>query len=288
MNRREWLAATAAALAGATPLAAQGRKSERAIIDSMLPKDLPLVDRYRLALEAGFTAMEVRAVADDAEARRINDAAQKAGLRIHSVMNQSHWRHPLSSPDATEVAACVDGIHASLRQAELYGANAVLLVPAVVRSDTTYEQAWERSQREIRKLIPAAERHDVMIAVEEVWNKFLLTARDFRQFVDELNHPLVQAYFDVGNVVHYAVPEHWIRELGSRIVKVHIKDYTRNGGFVNLGEGDVDWPAVREAFDAIGYTAEMTVERQGGDRDYIVDLGQRMDRLLGLNGAAAA
>ena len=123
--------------------------------------------------------MEVRAVADDSEAERIHDAAQAAGLRIHSVMNQTHWRHPLSSPDPTEVEACVEGMRASLRQAELYGADAVLLVPAVVRSDTTYEQAWERSQREIRKLIPLAEKHDVMIAVEDVWNKFLLTARDF-------------------------------------------------------------------------------------------------------------
>lgn len=255
---------------------------ERALIDSMLPKELDLVDRFKLAIETGFTAMEVRAVADDSEAERIHDAAQAAGLRIHSVMNQTHWRHPLSSPDPAEVEACVEGMRASLRQAELYGADAVLLVPAVVRSDTTYEQAWERSQLEIRKLIPLAEKHDVMIAVEDVWNKFLLTARDFRQFIDELNHPLVQAYFDVGNIVHFAVPEHWIHELGSRIVKVHLKDYSRRDGFVNLGDGDVDWPAVREAFAAVGYNAEATVELRGGDRAYLMDLGERVDRLLGL------
>ena len=273
---------TAAGALASAPLAAQGTKIERALIDSMLPKELGLVDRFKLAIETGFTAMEVRAVSDDSEAQRIHDAAQAAGLRIHSVMNQSHWRHPLSSPDPAEVEACVDGVRASLRQAELYGADAVLLVPAVVRSDTTYEQAWERSQREIRKLIPLAEEHDVMIAIEEVWNKFLLTARDFRQFIDEFNHPLVKAYFDVGNIVHYAVPEHWIHELGSRIVKVHLKDYSRRDGFVNLGDGDVDWPAVQEAFAAVGYNAEATVELRGGDRDYLMDLGQRVDRLLGL------
>ena len=281
MDRREWMMTAAAALAAA-PLAGQGGKMERALIDSMLPKELDLVDRFKLAIETGFTAMEVRAVADDSEAERIHDAAQAAGLRIHSVMNQTHWRHPLSSPDPAEVEACVEGMRASLRQAELYGADAVLLVPAVVRSDTTYEQAWKRSQREIRKLIPLAEKHDVMIAVEDVWNKFLLTARDFRQFIDELNHPLVQAYFDVGNIVHFAVPEHWIHELGSRIVKVHLKDYSRRDGFVNLGDGDVDWPAVREAFAAVGYNAEATVELRGGDRAYLMDLGERVDRLLGL------
>ena len=281
MDRREWMMTAGAALAAA-PLLGQGDKIERALIDSMLPKELDLVDRFKLAIETGFTAMEVRAVADDSEAERIHDAAQAAGLRIHSVMNQTHWRHPLSSPDPAEVEACVEGMRASLRQAELYGADAVLLVPAVVRSDTTYEQAWERSQRELRKLIPLAEKHDVMIAVEDVWNKFLLTARDFRQFIDELNHPLVQAYFDVGNIVHFAVPEHWIHELGSRIVKVHLKDYSRRDGFVNLGDGDVDWPAVREAFAAVGYNAEATVELRGGDRAYLMDLGERVDRLLAL------
>ena len=273
---------TAVAALASAPLAGEGRKIERAIINTMLPEDLPLVDQFKVAVETGFTAMEVRAVVDHAEAERINDAAQQAGLRIHSVMNQTHWRHPLSSPDPADVEACVEGVRASLRQAQLYGADAVLLVPAVVRSDTTYEQAWERSQREIRKLIPLAEKHDVMIAIEEVWNKFLLTARDFRQFIDEFNHPLVRAYFDVGNIVHYAVPEHWIYELGSRIVKVHLKDYSRRDGFVNLGDGDVDWPAVREAFTAVGYNAEATVELRGGDRDYLVDLGQRVDRLLDL------
>ncbi len=255
---------------------------ERAVIDSMLPKELPLLDRFKLALDTGFTAMEVRTVEDHSEAEKIHDAAQKAGLRIHSVMNQTHWQYPLSSPDPADVEACVAGIRASLRQAELYGADAVLLVPAVVRSDTTYEQAWDRSQREIRKLIPLAEKHDVVIAIEEVWNKFLLTARDFRQFIDEFNHPMIRAYFDVGNIVHYAVPEHWIHELGSRIVKVHLKDYSRRDGFVNLGDGDVDWPAVKKAFADVGYNAEATVELRGGDRDYLMDLGQRVDRLLGL------
>ena len=280
MNRREWILASAATATAASQAA--GPKIERALIDSMLPKELPLVDRFQLAVETGFRSMEVRAVRDDAEASRIHEAAQQAGLRIHSVMNQTHWRHPLSSPDPADVEACVEGVRASLRQAELYGADAVLLVPAVVRADTTYKQAWHRSQRQIRKLIPLAEQHDVTIAIEEVWNKFLLTAHDFRQYIDEFNHPLIQAYFDVGNVVHYAVPQHWIHELGDRIVKVHLKDYSRSKGFVNLGDGDVDWPAVRDAFADVGYNAEATVELRGGDREYLMELGQRVDRLLGL------
>lgn len=274
--------AAAAGFAAANASAAEG-KIERAILISMLPEDLSYLDRFKLAVDIGFRSMEARTVEDDAEAERIKDAADQAGLRIHSVMNMSHWRDPLSSPDPAQVEACVRGIRASMRQARLYGADTVLLVPAVVRADTTYEQAWERSQQQIRKLIPEAEANGVIIAIENVWNKFLLTPRDFARYIDEFNHPLVKAYFDVGNIVHYGVPEHWIRAAGERIVKVHLKDYSRQKGFVNLGEGDVDWPEVRKAFAEIGYAGEATVELRGGDREYLADVGRRVDRLLGLS-----
>lgn len=280
MNRRNWMIA-AAGLAAANASAAGG-KIERAVLISMLPKELSYLDQFKLAVDVGFHSMEARTVDDDAEAEKIKDAADKAGLRIHSVMNMSHWKDPLSSPDPAQVDACVRGMRASMRQAKIYNADTVLLVPAVVREDTTYEQAWERSQKEIRKLIPEAEAHDVIIAVEEVWNKFLLTPRDFAQYVDEFNHPLVKAYFDVGNIVHYGVPEQWIRTVGSRIVKVHLKDYARAKGFVGLGEGDVNWPEVQKAFAEVGYEGIATVELRGGDREYLADVGARVDRLLGL------
>lgn len=274
--------AAAAGFAAANASAAEG-KIERAILISMLPEELSYLDRFKLAVDIGFRSMEARTVEDYAEAERVKDAADQAGLRIHSVMNMSHWRDPLSSPDPAQVEACVRGIRASMRQARLYGADTVLLVPAVVRADTTYEQAWERSQQQIRKLIPEAEANGVIIAIENVWNKFLLTPRDFARYIDEFNHPLVKAYFDVGNIVHYGVPEHWIRAAGERIVKVHLKDYSRQKGFVNLGEGDVDWPEVRKAFAEIGYAGEATVELRGGDREYLADVGRRVDRLLGLS-----
>ena len=267
--------------------AKEGAKITRAILISMLPKELPRLDQFKMAVELGYSEMEVQTVDTDAKAQEINDAANKAGLRIHSVMNQAHWRYPLSSGDPAEVDSSVAGMEASLRQAKLYGADTVLLVPAVVREDATYEQAWERSQAVIReRILPAAEKVDVVVAVEEVWNKFLLTARDFVQYIDEFNHPLVKAYFDVGNIVHYGVPQHWIRTIGDRMVKVHLKDYSRKTGFVNLGDpedGGVDWPEVRKAFDEIGYHGAATVELRGGDRAYLDDLGKRVDRLLSLS-----
>jgi hexulose-6-phosphate isomerase len=291
VSRRDLFLGAAAAAATACSQsggrAQSGAQITKAVLISMLPKELPYEERFQVAKAAGFTAMEAQTTDDDAEAEKIAAAAEKFGLRIHSVMNMAHWRHPLSSPDPADVDASVSGMEASIRQAKLYGADAVLLVPAVVRDDTTYEQAWERSQKVVReRILPFAEQHQIVVAMEEVWNKFLLTPRDFVQYVDELNHPLVKAYFDVGNVVHYGVPQHWITALGGRIVKVHLKDYSRQAGFVNLGdsgEGGVNWPEVRKAFDQIGYEGYATVELKGGDQAYLADVAQRVNSLLALS-----
>jgi len=287
ISRRDLLGAaavaSAAACAATESTAKSAAKIEPSVLISMLPKDLSFEQRFRLAVDVGFHLMEVRTVETDAEAQQIKDGADAAGLRIHSVMNQAHWRNPISSPDPAVVDQSVAGMEASLRQAELYGAETVLLVPAVVQQDTTYEQAWERSQHVIReRILPVAEQTGVVVALEEVWNKFLLTPRDFVQYIDEFNHPLIKAYFDVGNLVHYGVPEHWIEAIGGkRMAKVHLKDYSRKDGFTPLGEGTVDWEAVRAAFDSIGYEGAATVELPGGDREYLADVRDRVRNLLG-------
>ena len=142
-------------------------------------------------------------------------------------MNADHWRFPLSSADrGRRSARSVAGMETSLRNAALWGADAVLLVPAVVDATTSYRDAWTRSQRVIReRLLPLARELKVVIAVEEVWNKFLLSPLEFARYVDEFDSPWLKAYFDVGNVVFYGFPQDWIRTLGARIVKVHLKDF---------------------------------------------------------------
>ena len=290
LDRRRFLetAAAVSALAALRPraAAAAGGAPKKAVLISMLPKELGFRDRFQVALDAGFAGIEMQTVADPRQADEIKEASAKTGLRIHSVMNMDHWSSPLSSADPEVVARSVAGMETSLRNAKLWGADAVLLVPAVVNPQTSYQDAWTRSQKVIReRLLPLAQELKVVIGVEEVWNKFLLSPLEFVRYVDELASPWIRAYFDVGNVVFYAYPQDWIRTLGSRIAKVHLKDFQldrANGRFnwKNLGEGDIDWVEVRKAFSDVGYDGWVTTEISGGDAAYLKDVVARLDRFL--------
>src|SRR5262249_22645859 len=157
-----------------------------------------------------FAGIEMQTVTDAGEAAEIKEAAARTGLVIHSIMNSAHWKYPLSSDDADVVGKGVAGMETSLRNAKLWGAGAVLLVPAVVNPQTAYRDAWTRSQRVIReRILPLAEELKVIVAVEEVWNKFLLSPLEFARYVDELASPWLKAYFDVGNVLLYGYPQDW-------------------------------------------------------------------------------
>ena len=253
---------------------------------SMLPNDVPYADRFALARECGFEGIEMHTMPNAEEAAEIRDASAKTGLEIHSVMNQDHWRLPLSSDDPEVVNGSVRGMETSLRNAALWGADAVLLVPAVVNEETAYREAWTRSQRVIReRLLPLATELKVIIAVEEVWNKFLLSPLEFARYVDEFESPWVRAYFDVGNVVLFAYPQDWIRTLGPRIEKLHVKDFRLDGrnrryDWTNIGEGDINWPEVRRALTEINYSGYITTELPRRDAAYLKDLSARLDRFL--------
>lgn len=255
----------------------------------MLPTSIGILERFQLARDAGFEEIECPTTPDPSKAQEMLDASRRVSLRIHSVMNQEHWRSPLSSSDAAVVEKSMEGMRTSLHNAKFWGADTVLLVPAVVNPETTYEEAWERSQRQIRKLIPLAEELKVIIGIEEVWNKFLLSPLEFAHYIDEFDSPWIRAYFDVGNVVLYSYPQQWIRTLGKRIVKLHIKDFSfksdpaihkRVADFGQLLEGEIDWRAVHGALAAIGYQGTATVELPAGDGEYLKEVNRRFDRIL--------
>ena len=280
MTRRVFLSAAAVAPLAAAPARLPIRK---AVEFSMLPGSISIADRFQLARDCGFEAIECPTEPDPSKAGEMLAASGKAGLPIHSVMNQEHWRSPLSSPDAAIVEKSLEGMRTSLRNAKLWGADTVLLVPAVVTPEVTYAQAWERSQRQIRKLIPLAEELKVVIGIEEVWNKFLLSPLEMARYVDDFQTPWIRAYFDVGNVAINAYPQDWIRTLGKRIVKLHIKDFSfkkRVAEWTPLLEGEIDWHAVHAALAEIGYQGTATVELPGGNADYLKEVNHRFDRIL--------
>jgi L-ribulose-5-phosphate 3-epimerase len=299
IDRRAFLeSATALAAVAALPPrpAAAAGTMRKAVYVSMLPKEvkdpsgatraLGYPERFQLARDVGFEGVEIGTIGDAAEAQAIKEAATKAGLVIHSVMNADHWKYPLSSADPEVVAKSVAGMETSLRNARLWGCDSVLLVPAVVNAETSYQDAWTRSQRVVReRILPLARELEVVIGMEEVWNKFLLSPLEMARYVDEFASPYVKAYLDVGNMLFYGFPQDWVRTLGKRIHRIHIKDFKLERGkgqfsWVNLGEGDVDWPEVRKALGEVGYDGWVTTEISAGDAAYLKDVVARFDRFL--------
>jgi hexulose-6-phosphate isomerase len=256
---------------------------KKGVLLEMLPAKFSYADRMKMARDVGFEVVQAPTTPDEHEAEEIRKAADGANVRIDSVMNMDHWKYPLSSSDPAVVEKSLAGMRTSLRNAKGWGSDAVLLVPAVVNPQTSYLDAWSRSQQGIRQLLPLAEGLKIVIAIEEVWNKFLLSPLEMKTYIGEFQSPWIQAWFDVGNVLLYGYPQDWIRTLGKSIVKVHLKDFKRKESayeWVNLGDGDVDWEAVREAFREIGYAGSAITELKGGDEAYLRDVSRRVDRLV--------
>lgn len=248
-----------------------------------------VLEKMKAVKAAGFEGVEMNSHMDQDEVVRARD---EAGLVIPSVCGVHHWEKSLSHPDPKVREEGLDALKQTLRDAKRYGASSVLLVPAVVNKEVSYSDAYVRSQTEIRKAVPLAEELGVKIAIENVWNQFLLSPLEAARYVDEFNSPAVGWHFDVGNVINYGWPEQWVRVLGKRIQKLHIKEFSRErrdkeglwkGFAVPLLEGDDDWPAVMKALDEVGYAGWAMTEQPGGDTpEGLQDLATRLGKILAL------
>ena len=231
------------------------------------------------AKDAGFDGIELTLDAEGdvtmqttaAQLAEIRSAAQELGLALPSVASSLFWAYSFTSDDPDEREQAHQAAVCEIQTAKALGADTVLVVPGSVsvefvpeRPVVAYDVCWERALQEMKRLAPIAEEAGINIGIENVWNRFLLSPLEMRQFLDEIGSERVGAYFDVGNVVYSGYPEQWIRILGKRIKKVHFKDFRRNPGglnsFVDLLSGDVDWPAVMQAFADIGYDDWVTGE----------------------------
>lgn len=270
----------------------------KAINQWCFPEGTSLEEVFRQSRAAGFDAVELNVYAPGgtgltmestaAEVETLGALALKHGLKLRSLSAGLFWSNPLSSPDPFQREKGRKLVSRQLEIAELLGIDTVLVVPGFVTPQVSYDDCYERSQAELRKLLPEAERRGVCIGIENVWNKFLLSPLEMARYIDELGSTRVGAYFDVGNVLLFGFPEQWIRILGKRIRKVHVKDFKTqvgNGhGFVQLLSGDVDWDAVRTALAEIGYddvlTAELGIYAKAPEQ-LIFDTSRHMDVIMG-------
>lgn len=292
LNRRQFLElGSTLSLTAALP-AGMGRGRKRSIKKAvklgMVAGSLSVLKKFELLKKIGFDGVEVDSPSD-LDPEEVIAARDATGLAIPGVVDSVHWRMPLSDPDPEVRAKGREGLETALRDAARFGASTVLLVPGVVNQNVSYDAAYERSQAEIKTVLPLAEELSIKIAIENVWNSFLLSPLEAARYIDEFESPWIGWYFDVGNVVNYGWPEQWVRILDKRIFKLDVKEYSRKkrneeglwkGFDVKLLEGDCDWPRVMQALDEIGYSGWATAEVSGGDEARLRDIAQRMDRII--------
>lgn len=256
----------------------------------MIEEELSVLEKFQLVKDLGFDGVELDSPHQLIE-EEILEAKQKTGLEIPGLVNSLHWKMPLSDPDPSVRQACTESMIDALHMCKRYGGTTVLLVPAVVSETVAYDEAWDRSTEEIKKMLPAAHETGIKIAIENVWNNFLISPLEAARYIDQFDDPMIGWYFDVGNIVRYGWPDQWVKILGKRILKVDVKEYSRKkqtdegiweGFKVGLGDGDSDWSKVNKALSEIGYSGWGSAEVPGGDRTRLKEISQRMDRIFQL------
>lgn len=247
----------------------------RAVKFHMIDGKMSIMDKFKLLADLGFDGVEPR-TRDGMDvkdmAKEMIAARDATGVEIHGVVNSS-------DPDIDE----------AVDLAKALGASSVLVVAGRVDEQTAYDKNYDEWLGRLRKAAPHAEKQGIKLLVENVWNNFLLSPLEMARFIDEVESPAAGVYFDVGNVVRNGWPEQWIRILGKRIVKLDIKEYSREkqleeglwkGFGVEIGEGSIDWKAVREELQKIGYSGWATAEVKGGDRKRLEEIAHRMNEVL--------
>lgn len=298
-TRRDFLQTSTATLALAALGPAALTANEKSSVGRTLKKGImwgtvgvkgTTLEKMKAVKAAGFDGAEMNSHMDQDEVLRARD---ETGLEIPSVCGKLHWKMPLSDPDPKVRAEGLEGLKQCLRDAKHYGAGSILLVSGKAGKDTRYEECWARSIAEIRKAIPLAEELGVKISIENVWNDFITKEAEALRYLEEINSPWVKWHFDCGNIIRYGDPIDWIKKLGPRITRVHVKEYSldramRSGnagaGFdVPLLEGANNWKGIMQALRDIGYAGYLITEQPGGDSPQgVKDLCQRLEKIIAL------
>lgn len=299
MTRRQVLAAPLAAAAFSAS-AQTNPRFVKGICSIIFPKEMPRAECFAQAKSAGFDAIELSIGADFPldisrdDARRMADAAEKAGIRIATIWaSEPLHQNPLNSADPAVRARGVEAMRRAIAIAGDLKCGAILLYAVRLGNGAKLEfgsqETWDRYTAELTKVVPDAERAKVFLNPENVWNKFLLSPLEMRSFVDQFHNPWVGTHFDTGNVMQYGYPEDWILTLGQRIKRIHFKDFklsARNepAHFADLLEGDVNWKAVMAALVKVGYNGFISPEigRNAGQTDQLKQVSAALDKILAM------
>ncbi len=257
----------------------------------MIKEELSLLDKCKLVKDLGFDGIEFNSPVEFT-IKEILKAKELSGIEIPSLVNKDHWAKPLSDPDASVRQFTINSVAQSLQEVKELGGDTVLVVPGVVNEKVSYETAYKNALDSVRKLIPAVEKTGMKIGLENVWNNFILSPLEAKMFVDEIDHPLIGWYFDIGNVLRYGWPEHWIETLNKRIFKLHAKEFSRakmndeglwKGFNVDLLAGDIDWSKVMQTVRDVNYKGEwLTVEVSAGDRTHLKKLATQLHTIVSM------
>jgi hexulose-6-phosphate isomerase len=258
-------------------------KLKKAVKYAMIGEGKTIKDKFELIKKLGFEGVEIDTPEGLPNRVEMLLAQQDTGIKVHGTIDSVHWRDTLSSPKQEIRAKGLASLKAALCDAAFFGADTTLLVPGVVNKEVTYQECWDRSQAEVRKALPLAEKVGVKIAIEVVWNNFLTKPEQMIEYVDAFNSPWVGAYFDCSNMIKYGVSSgDWIRKLGKRMLKFDFKGYSKTKEWVNIGEGDENWPDVLKALSEVGYNGWATAEVGGGGEAHLKDVAERMNKILEL------
>ena len=290
LDRREFLQIGGGALAAGSLLHVPSIPAEepqkkrgikKAIMYGTIGFKGSVLEKLQAVRAAGFEGVEPMSHMNQDEVLKALDAT---GLKAASVCCDTHWGKPLSHSSERVRREGLEGLLRALKDAQRYGATSVLLVPGVVNKEVNYDDCFTRSVAEIKKAVPLAGEVGVKIAIENVWNNFITKPDQAIAFLDAIDSPQVGWHFDIGNVLRYGEPESWIPVLGSRILKLHIKEYSQFKKFnVRFLEGDNHWPAIMKALDQVGYQGWGISEQPGDqsrDATGLRDLSERMTKIF--------
>jgi L-ribulose-5-phosphate 3-epimerase len=273
----------------------------KSIGDNLIPKDWPVEKGLALIKKSGFDGVELwlgdkpwfQMTTADAQVRELRRKVEDAGLAVSDVANSLDWDENISARDPQVRERALRHVERQIETAQILGTDAILVVAGLVTGENPYNEVYGRTLESLRALHDKAAKARVKIGCENcnAEQRFLISPREFWQFLNEVNSPWVGIHLDVGNIHETGFAEQWIEINGPRITRIHLKDVLKHRGrcgdqsvYTNLFLGDNNWPAIRAAVDKVRYDnwliAEMESRYRYAPDQQFWDTAAAIDRFI--------